>query len=251
MRKKFSILISDSDIHYCKSLSEYLYSLPFVESVMLAHDGAESLEMVSYFHPDVVILDILLPIIDGMTLIKKLTNVKPSPTVIVNSEHITDNIASSVLNLGVIRSIRKSYQHEVLGGILRDLHGRESIRNMALVSTPESFIINALRDLSVPAHFHGYMYLRSAILYVLEDVSLIHLVTKRLYPMIAKKYSSTTQNVERSIRHAIEIAWQRSKNESLEFYFGKCYAGNMPRPTNSEFIAGIADRVGIECRNYE
>ncbi|WDV47927.1 sporulation transcription factor Spo0A [Clostridiaceae bacterium M8S5] len=263
MDKKIKILVADDNKDFCSILNEYLSTQSDVEVIGLAKDGLEALEIMSRQMPDVLILDIIMPHIDGLGVLEKLNSMKLEqfPKVVVLSAVGQDKITQRAINLGADYYVIKPFDFEILMTRVRQLAGvapttverrtSSDITNK-LYQEPkkpkslEARITNIIHEIGVPAHIKGYLYLREAISMVVERVELLSAVTKELYPSIAKRYNTTPSRVERAIRHAIEVAWSRGKIDTINSLFGYTVHTNKGKPTNSEFIAMVADKLRIE-----
>lgn len=263
--KKISVLIADDNKDFCSILNEYLSTQDDVEVIGLAKDGVEALEMVSKRVPDILILDIIMPHIDGLGVLEKLNSLDLDklPKIIVLSAVGQDKITQRAINLGADYYVVKPFDFEILIKRIRQLTGTSMTiperkipknTNYAYISNPdpsktlEARITNIIHEIGVPAHIKGYLYLREAIGMVVENMELLSAVTKELYPSIAKKFNTTPSRVERAIRHAIEVAWSRGKIDTINNLFGYTVHNDKGKPTNSEFIAMVADKLRLEYR---
>ena len=230
-----------------------------------AINGEDALSKIGRLHPDVVIIDIWMSKIDGLSVVRsaKATNFgedKP-PVIIMTSPISNQNIFVQALQAGaelcLIKPLNQSNLIEYVESMLksRSMKGDDS-KNLPLSAssddTPdiEAQVTRIIHQIGVPAHIKGYQYLRTAILLTVKDSDIINSVTKILYPSVAKKYSTTTSRVERAIRHAIEVAWDRGDVDTLNSYFGYTIQNNRGKPTNSEFIAMIADNLRLKYKLY-
>lgn len=269
--KKIRILIADDNDEFCIILKDYLNNEENFDVVGIAKNGIEALKLISESKPDLVILDIIMPHLDGLGVLEKLNLNKDSelaPKVIVLSAVGQDKITQNAIKLGVdyyvlkpfdmdvfIRRIKEMFsitleqkyfvqkQDNVIHSAYSDLD--DSSRQVESVDL-ESEITSIIHEIGVPAHIKGYFYLREAISMVVNDIELLSAVTKELYPSIARKYNTTSSRVERAIRHAIEVAWSRGQIESINKIFGYTIHNEKGKPTNSEFIAMVADRLRLK-----
>jgi len=252
MRKVIKVLIADDNKEFCELLREFLQEQDGLHLVGVAQNGLEALELIQTEAPDVVVLDVIMPHLDGIGVLEKLSDSKSKPRVIMLTAFGQESITQRAVELGADYYILKPFDFEVLATRIRQLAGGVNVAPPYIaVAKPKNLdvaVTNIIHEMGVPAHIKGYHYLRDAILQVIDDVSLLGAVTKELYPMIARKYQTTPSRVERAIRHAIELAWDRGNIEMMTKFFG--YTINLQRgkPTNSEFIAMVADKLRIEAK---
>lgn len=251
--KQTRILIADDNRDFCETLKEFLQQQDCFELAGVAFNGMEALDMIEQEKPDVVILDIIMPHLDGIGVLEKLASglVGHRPKVIMLTAFGQENITQRAVELGADYYVLKPFDFAVLGTRIRQL--ADGVKVQPYVSAVKErnldvAVTNIIHEMGVPAHIKGYHYLRDAILMVINEINLLGAVTKELYPMIAQKYHTTPSRVERAIRHAIELAWDRGNVEMMNKFFG--YTINLERgkPTNSEFIAMIADKLRIEAK---
>ncbi|WP_407058465.1 sporulation transcription factor Spo0A [Paracerasibacillus soli] len=233
-----------------------------MEVVGTAYSGKECLEVIDNLEPDVLILDIIMPHVDGLAvlgMLKERSNKQPN--VIMLTAFGQEEVMKKAVDLGAAYFILKPFDLEHLADQIRQVNGNKTLYT-ATASTRgqsgvnqhkekmdlEASITNIIHEIGVPAHIKGYMYLREAITMVYNDVELLGSITKVLYPDIAKKFNTTASRVERAIRHAIEVAWNRGNVESISALFGYTVSVSKTKPTNSEFIAMVADRLRLENR---
>ncbi|KXG78149.1 Stage 0 sporulation protein A [Fervidicola ferrireducens] len=253
-RKK--ILLADDNKEFCDLLEEFFSTQEDLEVVGKAHNGLEVLEKVQELNPDVVVLDIIMPNLDGLGVIEKLTNFDKKPRIIVLSAVGQDKITQRAINLGADYYVVKPFDLKILVERIRELDAgsvvQKSIKSTNTQTSKrkdtnlEMEITNIIHEIGIPAHIKGYFYLREAIAMVVNNVELLGAVTKVLYPTIAKKYNTTPSRVERAIRHAIEVAWNRGCVETINSLFGYTVQKDKGKPTNSEFIAMISDKIRME-----
>lgn len=253
-RKK--ILLADDNKEFCDLLEEFFSTQEDLEVVGKAHNGLEVLEKVQELNPDVVVLDIIMPNLDGLGVIEKLTSFDKKPRIIVLSAVGQDKITQRAINLGADYYVVKPFDLKILVERIRELDSgsvvQKSIKSTNAQTSKrkdtnlEMEITNIIHEIGIPAHIKGYFYLREAIAMVVNNVELLGAVTKVLYPTIAKKYNTTPSRVERAIRHAIEVAWNRGCVETINSLFGYTVQKDKGKPTNSEFIAMISDKIRME-----
>ncbi len=230
-----------------------------------AVNGEDALSKIGRIHPDVVIIDIWMSKVDGLSVVRSAKalsygNDKP-PVIIMTSPISNQNIFVQALQAGaelcLIKPINQSNLIEYVESMLKNRNQKpEAIqaqeKSEVTDNTPdiEAQVTRIIHQIGVPAHIKGYQYLRTAILLTVKDSDIINSVTKVLYPSVAKKYQTTTSRVERAIRHAIEVAWDRGDVDTLNSYFGYTIQNNRGKPTNSEFIAMIADNLRLKYKLY-
>lgn len=255
MGEKKKILLADDNKEFCDLLEEFFSTQEDLEVVGKAHNGLEVLEKIQELNPDVVVLDIIMPNLDGLGVIEKLANFDRKPKIIVLSAVGQDKITQKALNLGADYYVVKPFDLKILAERIRELDGKTALQKSVKSTNPQTSkrrdnlemeITNIIHEIGIPAHIKGYFYLREAIAMVVNDVELLGAVTKVLYPTIAKKYNTTPSRVERAIRHAIEVAWNRGCVETINNLFGYTVQKDKGKPTNSEFIAMISDKIRME-----
>lgn len=247
------VLIADDNREFCELLKEFVKSQEDLQMAGMASNGVEALELIEQEKPDVVVLDIIMPHLDGIGVLEKISSgaVGVRPKVIMLTAFGQESITQRAVELGADYYILKPFDFSVLGQRIRQLAQGVEVSEYIAPSKTKNLdvaVTNIIHEMGVPAHIKGYHYLRDAILMVIEEINLLGAVTKELYPMIAKKYNTTPSRVERAIRHAIELAWDRGNIEMMTKFFG--YTINLQRgkPTNSEFIAMVADKLRIESK---
>ena len=224
-----------------------------------ASNGEEALIKISRNHPDIVIADIWLSKLDGIGLIRNCKGISFSPDLppyfIMASMVSSQNTFVDATNAGASMCIMKPFDYSSLSEHIDTLYRqRDMSREKPMRSGDddmETQVTKVIHQIGVPAHIKGYQYLRTAILMTISDNDIINSVTKILYPSVAKKYATTTSRVERAIRHAIEVAWDRGDVDTLNAYFGYTVQNNRGKPTNSEFIAMIADNMRLKYKMYK
>ena len=210
-------------------------------------DGAEALRLARQEAPDLVLMDVLLPGLDGFGVLKQLRELEKMPKVILVSAFCSDSVVSEAVELGANYFMFKPVEENALLDRMRALFGRDLPEERHPVEL-KNLVTSVIHEIGVPAHIKGYQYLREAIMIAVDDMDVINAVTKVLYPEVAKRFNTTPSRVERAIRHAIEVAWDRGDLETLQKYFGYTVSNAKGKPTNSEFIAMIADRLVLEQR---
>lgn len=273
MKEKLSILIADDNQEFSYTLSSYINSQEDMEVVAVAKDGNEAVEMITNIMPDIAILDVIMPHLDGLGVLEKInmTKIDKKPVCIMLSAVGQDKITQKAITAGADYYIVKPFDIEVLIQRIREIKffkpnqtgsgsafiTREPRQKYIELSENEAkreenleaLVTNIIHEVGVPAHIKGYQYLREAIMMVVNDIDVINQITKSLYPKIAFKYNTTPSRVERAIRHAIEVAWGRGQQEAVESIFGYTISASKGKPTNSEFIAMIADKLRLELKS--
>ncbi|MBQ0125885.1 MAG: sporulation transcription factor Spo0A [Clostridiales bacterium] len=256
MDGKVKVLIADENVEFRAGLRENLIRNN-IDVVDETSTGLDILSKIKRTMPDIVIIDVWLPKLDTVQVIKKakllFDSPKDIPDFIVLSYCSNSNVFLEATEAGAAYCMLKPFEYSVLYERIARIYknrltSRRDIANQVSVSDNdlETQVTTIIHKIGVPAHIKGYQYLRTAILMTIEDNDLINAVTKILYPTVAKKYQTTSSRVERAIRHAIEVAWDRGDLETLNSYFGYTIQNDRGKPTNSEFIAMIADNVRLK-----
>ena len=248
------ILIADENQGSRSALREELRSLGYV-NVFEASDGEEALSVIDNILPDVVLIDVLLSKLDGIGVVRQVKKAMggDAPAFIVMSLVGNHNILIEANNAGASLCMIKPVNAESVAHHIENLLPTSSLSSAPYsedyaTADLESQVTKIIHQIGVPAHIKGYQYLRTAILLTVNDGEIINSVTKILYPTVAMKYQTTTSRVERAIRHAIEVAWDRGDVDVLNSYFGYTIQNNRGKPTNSEFIAMIADNLRLKYK---
>ncbi|NWL87388.1 MULTISPECIES: sporulation transcription factor Spo0A [unclassified Paenibacillus] len=263
--QKIEVLLADDNREFTNLLGEYISEQDDMIVSGIAYNGEEVLEMIDNASkiPDVLILDIIMPHLDGLGVLERLRemNLTPQPKIIMLTAFGQENITQRAVQLGASYYILKPFDMEVLVNRIRQLVGVSAV---TMGTTPSSSfsksnvvpigkgknldanITTIIHEIGVPAHIKGYQYLREAITMVYNNIEILGAITKTLYPAIAEKFKTTPSRVERAIRHAIEVAWTRGNLDSISHLFGYTVNISKSKPTNSEFIAMVADKLRIE-----
>jgi two-component system, response regulator, stage 0 sporulation protein A len=271
VNEKITVLISDDNREFATTLSNYLEKDEEIEVIGMAKDGEEAIEMIKSLKPNVVLLDVIMPHLDGLGVLEQINSMdmeKP-PICIMLSAVGQDKITQKAISLGAQYYVVKPFDIQVLIHRIKELKNYQPATNRGssfvlketkaqYIDIPQSekksqenleaLVTNVIHEIGVPAHIKGYQYLREAIMMVVNDIDIINQITKQLYPEIAEKYHTTPSRVERAIRHAIEVAWGRGQQETVENIFGYTVSASKGKPTNSEFIAMIADKLRLELK---
>lgn len=248
MDNRKSVLLADANEEFRTMLREVIEKADGFKIAGATGDGAEALHMMETLHPDLVVMDVVLPGVDGLSLLRQWKEKQQEmPKVILVSAFCTDQVIGEAMALGASYFLPKPCAADALLERMQGVFGS--------LTTPEeratvlkNLVTSVIHEIGVPAHIKGYQYLREAIIITVNDMEVINAVTKVLYPAVAKRFSTTPSRVERAIRHAIEVAWDRGDLETLQKYFGYTVSNSKGKPTNSEFIAMIADRLTLDLK---
>ena len=248
MEARKKILVADAGEDYRKVLMEAISAEANMHIVGQTGDGQELLRMVRDEKPDLIVMDIILAQMDGVEVLQSLGEMEERPRVLVVSGLARGTMAELAVRYGADHYMTKPCRSEVICERIRQLTGldRENLQDTDRQYSMESRVTAIIHEIGVPAHIKGYHYLREAILYCIDNIEAINAVTKILYPEVAKRYNTTPSRVERAVRHAIEVAWDRGDLDTLQKYFGYTVSNIKGKPTNSEFIAMIADRLRLQ-----
>ncbi|WP_153123597.1 sporulation transcription factor Spo0A [Peribacillus tepidiphilus] len=260
--KKVKVCIVDDNKELVNLLEEYISSQDDMEVIGVAYNGQDCLNMLQTCEPDVLVLDIIMPHLDGLAVLGKLRSSARSsqPNVIMLTAFGQEDVTKKAVELGASYFILKPFDMENLGNHIRQVSNQNGNVTLSKKTATNSYrssmeakpknldasITSIIHEIGVPAHIKGYLYLREAISMVYNDIELLGSITKVLYPDIAKKYNTTASRVERAIRHAIEVAWSRGNIDSISSLFGYTVSMSKAKPTNSEFIAMVADKLRLE-----
>jgi len=257
-----SVAIADDNQRILDMLETVIGMDKELNLVGKAKNGEEMCQIIKDKQPDVVLLDLIMPKMDGLTVMEQVSqdkNVSKRPYFIVITAVGQERITEDAFNKGANYYIMKPFNNEMLLNRIKSV--RKMFRNNEKKSEDtksenaargenlENRVTNMLHEIGIPAHIKGYHYLRDAIIMAVEDMDVLNAITKILYPTVAKKYQTTSSRVERAIRHAIEVAWSRGKLDTLDELFGYTVSTGKGKPTNSEFIALIADTIQLEYKH--
>ena len=223
-----------------------------IEIVGTARDGREAYQALQHIDADLLVADYLLPEVDGVTVVRQLQDSGRKIGAIIMSAFFSEDLLNEINSLGISNLLRKPFHASVLltrvlqWGLTRGTAEPNGGTDSGLLL--EMRVTEVIHQVGVPAHIKGYQYLREAIMMSVYDMDAVGAITKILYPSIAKKFHTTSSRVERAIRHAIEVAWDRGDLETLQSYFGYTVSGIKGKPTNSEFISMIADRLRLQMK---
>ena len=261
---KIKVAIVDDNERMIELLAEIMKEDGDIEVVGIADNGMDALILIKEKTPDVVLLDLIMPKLDGLGVMEKVrqtTEHKKIPSFIIVTAIGQQGVTENAFELGADYYIMKPFDNQMVLSRVKQV--KNSLRNK-LVETPkgniyenrstflennlESDVTNIIHEIGVPAHIKGYQYLRDAIMMSVNDGEMLNSITKLLYPSIAKRHKTTPSRVERAIRHAIEVAWSRGKMDTIDELFGYTVSNGKGKPTNSEFVALIADKIRLEYK---
>lgn len=248
MDKRSTVILADANEDFRGLLSETIQKTEEFTVVGSTGNRMEALQLCDRQMPDILLLDVVLPGLDGFGVMKRLPR-QNGPKVIVISAFCSDRTVAEAMELGAFYFLTKPCEQESL---LDRMHA--AVRRPETAEHPAELknqVTSIIHEIGVPAHIKGYQYLREAIMIAVDDMDVINAVTKVLYPEVAKRFSTTPSRVERAIRHAIEVAWDRGDLETLQKFFGYTVSNTKGKPTNSEFIAMIADRLVLERKTQQ
>ncbi len=250
-----TVFIADSTEEFCTGLTAALKQAGGFHVIGTASDGEQAIHKIKQLKPDVLVLDLMLAKQDGLSVLKTIAAAGRVPVTLATSRFITDYVAGAATNLGVRYLMLKPCDMSAVVERLEEIRGGENLR---LVSARrpdkrsiETMVTGIIHEIGVPAHIKGYQYLREAIIIAVNDMDVINAITKVLYPQVAKTFQTTPSRVERAIRHAIEVAWDRGDLDTLQKFFGYTVSNTKGKPTNSEFIALIADKLQLQLKSAE
>ena len=249
MEHATSIFIADSTEEFCSGLIAQLQRVGGFQIAGTANDGEQAIRMITEKKPDILVLDLMLSKQDGISVLKALDRMERKPITLATSGFVTEYVANAAANLGVRYLMLKPCDMTAVAERLEEIRDGENpkaaIRRNDKTSI-ETLVTGIIHEIGVPAHIKGYQYLREAIIIAVNDMDVINAITKVLYPQVAKTFQTTPSRVERAIRHAIEVAWDRGDVDVLNSYFGYTIHNTRGKPTNSEFIAMISDKLALE-----
>jgi len=255
-----NVAIADDNERILEILGELVNNDKDLTLVGKANNGEEMYQIIKNKEPDVVLLDIIMPKMDGLSVmdeVAKNKNLKKTPQFIVITAVGQEKITEDAFRKGASYYIMKPFQNETVLNrikfIRQEVLSDKQRMNNTVINVKEAHeenledrVTNMIHEIGIPAHIKGYHYLRDAIIMAVEDMDVLNAITKILYPTVAKKHQTTSSRVERAIRHAIEVAWSRGKIDILDKLFGYTVSNGKGKPTNSEFIALVADTIRLE-----
>ena len=254
MEHTTSIFIADSTEEFCSTLTAQLQRIGGFQIIGTANDGEQAIRIIQEKKPDILVLDLMLSKQDGISVLKSMERMDRKPAVLATSGFVTEYVANAAANLGVRYLMLKPCDMAAVAERLEEIRGGENLRisnRRSDKTNIETLVTGIIHEIGVPAHIKGYQYLREAIIIAVNDMDVINAITKVLYPQVAKTFQTTPSRVERAIRHAIEVAWDRGDLDTLQRFFGYTVSNTKGKPTNSEFIALIADKLSLQLKSSE
>ena len=259
---KLNVAIADDNERVVQSLTEVIEQDENLHLVGKAANGKDIYELIRQKQPDVVLVDLIMPKLDGLMVIQKVNTdetIQKKPEFIVMSVAGSERLTEDAFRQGASYYLMKPLDYTAVTGQIRNVmlpEKRTASRKYISGETREEFIernlendvTEMIHEVGVPAHIKGYQYLRDAIIMSVQDMELLNSITKILYPTIAKKHKTTSSRVERAIRHAIEVAWSRGRMDTINALFGYTINTGKGKPTNSEFIAMLADKIRLDYK---
>lgn len=257
---RLNVAIADDNERILEILGEIVESDKELSLIGKANNGEDMYQIITDKEPDVVLLDLIMPKMDGLSVMEKVLrnrDLKKYPNFIVITAVGQERITEDAFRKGASYYIMKPFQNEIVLNQIKDVQSKTRYDNSKIGNTVinrketiennlENRVTNMIHEIGIPAHIKGYHYLRDSIMMAVEDMDVLNAITKILYPTVAKKHQTTSSRVERAIRHAIEVAWSRGKLEILDDLFGYTVSNGKGKPTNSEFIALVADTIRLE-----
>ena len=254
MEKMYRVLLANSSEDYSTNLTAVLKQSDRYAVVGVANNGVRAMELLRELKPEFLVVDMMLPQADGVAVLKAAIALEKKPMLLVLADFLTEFVSNLLVSLGVQYVLLKPCScRAVLERLdeMRDSLTPRSPYARAREANVEALVTSMIHEIGVPAHIKGYQYLREAIIIAVNDMEVINAITKVLYPQVAKTFATTPSRVERAIRHAIEVAWDRGDLETLQRFFGYTVSNTKGKPTNSEFIALIADKLQLQLKRME
>jgi two-component system response regulator (stage 0 sporulation protein A) len=260
LEETYEIVIVDDNKEFCELLKEHLDEVDEFEVKGTAFDGIEGVKELKEKNPDILILDLIMPKLDGIGVMEKIheSNIINDTKIIVLTAFGQEKFTKKVVDLGASYYIMKPFNLDKLSHRIKQLMSPPSSSSSGQAITKGDIenknknldvkITEILHHLGVPANIKGYLYLREAIELVINDIELLGSITKKVYPHVSESFKTTPSRVERAIRHAIEVTWDRGNMQALNNYFGNTVSAKSGKATNSQFIARIADKLRLEIK---
>lgn len=249
--KNIKVLMIDDNYELVEMVREYFSSNESIRVTLIAHDGIEGMKLIKEKQNeyDVIILDLIMPRKDGVTVLEEMKELNIDKKVIVLTSYNTQDMIRKVSELGIGYFILKPFELSELEKRILESMDVNNVNNKSIdvyKNNLQISITKILHELGVPSHIKGYQYIREGIYIIYENPEVIGGITKELYPDIATKFETTVSRVERAIRHAIEVSWNRGNWDLMEEIFGHSVDIDKAKPTNSEFIVTVADKLRLE-----
>ncbi len=260
---QLNVAIADDNERVLEVLSDLINKEKELTLVGKANNGEEMYQIITKKEPDVVLLDLIMPKMDGFRVMEAVAQnkeLKKFPEFIIITAIGQEKITEEAFRKGANYYIMKPFDNETVLNQIKSVQQDIRIDDLKLKNTTinyrsikeenlETRVTNMIHEIGIPAHIKGYHYLRDSIMMAVEDMDVLNAITKILYPTVAKKHQTTSSRVERAIRHAIEVAWSRGKIDILDELFGYTISNGKGKPTNSEFIALVADTIRLEQKH--
>lgn len=257
MKKQLNVVIADDTIEFGQKCAKILNSYG-MNVELCEKDGYEVIKLLQKTKPDVIIADVFMPGLDILGVLNTLKDVEPGnrPMVMAMSSFDNQRLEKETLDAGASYYFLRPFDINMMAQRIMQLSDWKNQVSPLLIKKDnvvtdiqlELMITEIIHDIGVPAHIKGYQYIRYSIMLAVKDETIISSITKTLYPTVAKKHNTTSSRVERAIRHAIEVAWDRGDIDTLNAYFGYTVQNNKGKPTNSEFIAMISDKIRLQLK---
>jgi len=255
MERLTTVFIADNTEEFTTSLTAALQRAEGFQVIGTASDGEQAIRDIRELRPDFLVLDLMLSKQDGFSVLKAISSMDRKPITLATSAFVSDFVSAAASNLGVRYLMLKPCDIPSLVDRMQEFRGGEILRlqtrRVQDKTSIETLVTGIIHEIGVPAHIKGYQYLREAIIIAVNDMDVINAITKVLYPQVAKTFQTTPSRVERAIRHAIEVAWDRGDLDTLQRFFGYTVSNTKGKPTNSEFIALIADKLQLQLKSSE
>ena len=260
---QLSVAIADDNERMLDLLGDIICSDKELNLVGKATNGEDVYQIIKEKEPDVVLLDLIMPKMDGISLMEIVNadiTLKKRPSFIVISGISQERVTEDAFEKGASYYILKPFNNDIIIQRIKNLRKKSlgalsyslGVQSEEIIFEQEDLetcVTNMIHEIGIPAHIKGYHYLRDAILMAIDDMDVLNAITKVLYPTVAKKNQTTSSRVERAIRHAIEVAWSRGKLDTLEALFSYTVSNGKGKPTNSEFIALVADTIRLKYKH--
>lgn len=254
MDKMYRVMLANSSEDYSANLAAVLKQSDRYAVVGTANDGVRAIELLREVKPEFLVVDMMLPQADGVAVLKAAVALEKKPMLLVLADFMTEFVSNLLVSLGVQYVLLKPCTCRAVLERLDEMRDNLTPHNpytRSREANVEAMVTSMIHEIGVPAHIKGYQYLREAIIIAVNDMEVINAITKVLYPQVAKTFATTPSRVERAIRHAIEVAWDRGDLETLQRFFGYTVSNTKGKPTNSEFIALIADKLQLQLKRME
>ena len=253
MEKLYRVLLANSSEDFSTKLAAVLKQSERYAVVGTANDGARAIDLLREVKPEILVVDTMLAQADGVAVIKAANAMEKKPMLLVLADFMTEFVSNLLVSLGVQYVLLKPCAPRAVLERLEEMRGTAARKPYVRSheANIEAMVTSMIHEIGVPAHIKGYQYLREAIIIAVNDMEVINAITKVLYPQVAKTFATTPSRVERAIRHAIEVAWDRGDLETLQRFFGYTVSNTKGKPTNSEFIALIADKLQLQLKSME